>query len=212
MRHDAREARGTAGRRQCARAARSIARFTLAAAVVSASAVATKVALRASQSRAEPAAKGAAPFVAMTNVATRDTNSRDSHARGGALAGGRASVRYFGGRPVRPVRTARMRVTAYSPDAQSCGKWADGITASGKSVWTNAGKLVAADTSMLPLGSLVSVPGYDEGAVVPVLDRGGAIKGNRLDVLYPTHERALQWGVQDLDVIIWEYADEADAS
>lgn len=113
----------------------------------------------------------------------------------------------FDGRPIRPARTIRMLVTAYSPDERSCGKWADGITASGSSVWTNGMKLVAADTRLLPFGSIVSVPGYNDGRPVPVLDRGGAIKGRRLDVLYPTHEIALRWGSQWLDVTVWEYAD-----
>jgi 3D (Asp-Asp-Asp) domain-containing protein len=115
---------------------------------------------------------------------------------------------YFDGRPLRRVRTVRMLVTAYSPDERSCGIWADGITASGYSVWTNGMRLVAADTRILPFGSIVTVPGYNGGQPVPVLDRGGAIKGNRLDVLYPTHEIALRWGVQRLDVDVWEYADE----
>lgn len=113
----------------------------------------------------------------------------------------------FAGRPIRPVKTMRMRVTAYSPDARSCGKWADGITASGASVWTNGMKLVAADTRLLPFGSIVTIPGYDGGKPVPVLDRGGKIKGRRLDVLYPTHNIARQWGVQHLEVTVWEYAD-----
>jgi 3D (Asp-Asp-Asp) domain-containing protein len=68
-------------------------------------------------------------------------------------------------------------------------------------------KLVAADTDVLPFGTLVSIPGYNNGRPVPVLDRGGAIRGNRLDLLYPTHQRALQWGVQDLEITVWEYAD-----
>ncbi|MFO0830053.1 MAG: 3D domain-containing protein [Phycisphaerales bacterium] len=113
----------------------------------------------------------------------------------------------FNGRPIRPARTITMKVTAYSPDARSCGDSADGITASGYSVWTNGGRMVAADTELLPLGSLVSIPGYDDGSVVPVLDRGGAIKGKRLDVLYATHEQARAWGVQDVQVTVWEYAD-----
>lgn len=117
------------------------------------------------------------------------------------------SIRWFGGRQVRPARTLWMKVTAYSPDHRSCGKWADGITASNKSVWTNGMKLVAADTRLLPFGTLLSVPGYDSGRIVPVLDRGGAIKGNRLDVLYPTHAIARRWGVQKLAVTVWEYVD-----
>lgn len=119
------------------------------------------------------------------------------------------AMRYFDGRPLRVKQVIWMEVTAYSPDERSCGKWADGITASNKSVWTNGMRLVAADTSILPFGSLVSMPTYAGGDVVPVLDRGGAIKGHRLDVLYATHERALQFGRQRIPVTIWEYADEA---
>lgn len=117
-------------------------------------------------------------------------------------------VRYYDGRPIRPVRTVWMVTTAYSPDHRSCGKWADGKTASMKSVWTNAMRSVAADTSLLPFGTLLSVPGYADDGVVPVLDRGGAIKGARLDLLYPTHQIAREWGVQRVPVTIWEYADE----
>ena len=113
----------------------------------------------------------------------------------------------FDGRSIRPVRQLAMRVTAYSPDSRSCGKWADGQTASGYSVWTNGMKLVAADTSVLPFGTIVTVPGYNDGRPVQVLDRGGRIKGNRLDVLYPAHQIARNWGVRELAVTVWEYAD-----
>ncbi|MEN0019964.1 MAG: 3D domain-containing protein [Planctomycetota bacterium] len=116
-------------------------------------------------------------------------------------------TRWFNGRPIRPARVLWMTVTAYSPDARSCGIFADGKTATLHSVWTNGMKLVAADTDILPFGSMLSIPGYDDGRVVPVLDRGGAIKGMRLDVLYPSHARARQWGVQRLPVVQWEYAD-----
>jgi len=119
----------------------------------------------------------------------------------------RPSTPTFNGRPIRPARTIHMTVTAYSPDEISCGESADGITASGYSVWTNGMNMVAADTDVLPFGSLVAVPGYAGGQVVPVLDRGGLIKGLRLDVLYPTDEIAREWGVRDLKVTVWEYAD-----
>lgn len=116
-------------------------------------------------------------------------------------------LRWFNGRPIRPARTVMFRVTGYSPDARSCGEFADGQTATLHSVDTNGGNLVAADTSVLPFGSMLSIPGYAGESVVPVLDRGGAIKGNRLDLLFPTHEAAIQWGVKMIPVTIWEYAD-----
>ncbi|HYD01765.1 MAG TPA: 3D domain-containing protein [Phycisphaerales bacterium] len=117
------------------------------------------------------------------------------------------SVRWFNGRPVRPAKTISMLVTAYSPDEHSCPGTADGITSSLHHVSTNAHKMVAADSRILPLGSMITIPGYDSGQVVPVLDRGGKIKGNRLDVLFPTHAEALKWGVRRVQVTVWEYAD-----
>lgn len=120
------------------------------------------------------------------------------------------TVRWFDGRRVVPVRTIWMKVTAYSPDARSCGKWADGQTATLHSVWTNAMRLVAADTRVLPYGSIITVPGYADSEIIPVLDCGGAIKGNRLDVLFPTHEIARKWGVRNLAVTVWAYEDELE--
>lgn len=118
-----------------------------------------------------------------------------------------AWVRWFDGRPVRPVRRLTMEVTGYSPDARSCGDSADGLTATLHAVETNGHALVAADPTVLAYGSLVSVPGYDDGRIVPVLDCGGAIKGRKLDLLFPTHEQARQWGRHSVRVTVWEYAD-----
>lgn len=118
-----------------------------------------------------------------------------------------ASTRWFNGRPIRPARIVWMQVTAYSPDARSCGKFADGKTATLHSVQTNGGNLVAADTRLLPFGSLLSVEGYADGQVVPVMDRGGAIKGHHIDLLMPSHKQAMRWGDKRMPVIVWEYAD-----
>ena len=93
----------------------------------------------------------------------------------------------------------RMRVTAYCPCRRCCGKFSDGKTASGKTIWTNNGLFVAAP-KWLPFGATVRVPGYADGAAVPVLDRGKAIVGDRLDIFFFSHEEARRWGSQDLDV------------
>jgi 3D (Asp-Asp-Asp) domain-containing protein len=45
----------------------------------------------------------------------------------------------------------------------------------------------------MPFGTLVTVPGY---GTVRCEDRGGAIRGRRLDVLFPTHAEARAWGVR----------------
>ena len=87
-----------------------------------------------------------------------------------------------------------MTVTAYCPCKICCGKNARGVTASGKKVGYNKGRFVAADTSVLPFGTRVRVPGYNRSKPVEVIDRGGAIVGNSLDVFFKTHKQAAEWG------------------
>jgi 3D (Asp-Asp-Asp) domain-containing protein len=99
-------------------------------------------------------------------------------------------------------RTIRMEVTAYCPCVKCCGPKAQGITASGKLVSHNGGRFVAADTTVLPFGTKLVIPGYAGDQAVEVADRGGAIKGNKLDLFFPTHEAALQWGRQSVDVTV----------
>jgi 3D (Asp-Asp-Asp) domain-containing protein len=93
------------------------------------------------------------------------------------------------------TRKIRLLVTAYCPCSKCCGRWAGhGKTASGKSIHTNGGKFVAADTRLLPFYTKLRIPGYAGGEAVPVLDRGGKIKGRRLDVYFPSHAQAKRWG------------------
>lgn len=92
----------------------------------------------------------------------------------------------------------QMRVTAYCPCSICCGNSSDGITANGH-VIQSGDRFVAAPRD-IPFGTVIEIPGYGK---VPVWDRGGAIKGNRLDVFFPTHQEALVWGVKLLDVKVW---------
>ena len=62
---------------------------------------------------------------------------------------------------------------------------------------------MAADTRVISMHSLVVVPGYAGEKAVPVLDRGDAIKGSRLDVLLPTFDQAKNWGSRMLEVKIF---------
>jgi 3D (Asp-Asp-Asp) domain-containing protein len=101
-------------------------------------------------------------------------------------------------------RRILMEVTAYCPCARCCGPNAQGITASGKPVSYNNGRFVAADTRLLPFGTQLSIPGYNGGEPVEVIDRGGAIKGNKLDVYFDSHQTALQWGRQQIWVTVVE--------
>ena len=94
----------------------------------------------------------------------------------------------------------QMRVTAYCPCEKCCGRFADGITANGHKI--QPGDTFVAADARYPFETELIIPGYNASKPVKVLDRGGAIKGNRIDVFFHTHEKALQWGVQYLDVKI----------
>lgn len=95
-------------------------------------------------------------------------------------------------------RTVLMRVTAYCPCEKCCGEYADGITACGHKI--RPGDAFVAADRRYSFGTEMLVPGYNNGQMVKVLDRGGAIRGDRLDVFFHSHEQALKWGVKYLDV------------
>lgn len=90
-------------------------------------------------------------------------------------------------------------VTAYCPCEECCGINSPGITASGMPAKY---PLVAAPKE-IDFTTQLMIPGYANNKKVMVLDRGGAVKNNKLDVLFPTHQEALEWGVQILDVEIY---------
>ena len=62
------------------------------------------------------------------------------------------------------------------------------------------GVTVAADTNILPFGTVLLI---DDKEYI-VQDRGGAIKGNRIDVYFESHEEALQFGVQHKEIFMKE--------
>ncbi len=91
-----------------------------------------------------------------------------------------------------------MRVTAYCWCKKCCGKHSDGITANGHRI--RIGDTFVAADKMYPFGTEMIVPGYNNSQPVKVLDRGRAIRGNKLDVFFNSHYRAKVWGVRYLPV------------
>ena len=105
------------------------------------------------------------------------------------------------------VSLGEYRLTAYCPCAKCCGKWGENrptdangnvivITASGR--YAKANWTVAADTSILPFGTRI----YINGCEYEVQDRGGGIKGNRIDIYFDDHQEALNFGVRYAEVMI----------
>jgi 3D (Asp-Asp-Asp) domain-containing protein len=79
-----------------------------------------------------------------------------------------------------------------------CGK-TDGITSTGTEA--TQGRTIAVDPKKIPYGTEVEI----EGVGVRVAeDCGGAIKGNRIDLYFDSHQEALNFGRQTLQVKIFK--------
>lgn len=89
-----------------------------------------------------------------------------------------------------------FKLTAYCTCPKCCGEWADGFTYTGTEA--TPGRTIAVDPDVIPLGSTVLINDLPYTAE----DIGGAIKGNRIDVLFPSHREALEFGVQHTNVSI----------
>ena len=104
--------------------------------------------------------------------------------------------------PITPVSTetkyeacylGKFEITAYCHCAKCCGK-SDGITASGTK--TTADRTIAVDPRIIPLGSKILI----DGKIYVAEDVGGGIKGNHIDIYFPSHQAALNYGRQYKDV------------
>ena len=91
-----------------------------------------------------------------------------------------------------PKSLGVYQLTAYCACVKCCRK-SNGITASGAKA--TAGRTVAVDSS-IPFGTRLIIDGHEYVAE----DRGGAIKGNRIDIFFATHQEALNFGVQYKEV------------
>lgn len=85
-------------------------------------------------------------------------------------------------------------VISHYCSCETCCNKSDGITASGTQA--TAGRTIAADPDVLPMGSVVIIDGH----TYTVEDVGGAIKGKRIDIFMDSHEEALQAGVRTVEV------------
>jgi len=102
-----------------------------------------------------------------------------------------------------------ITATGYTAGIESTGKNPGhpeyGITYSGVKVKRDLYSTVAADLNVFPIGTILFIPGYGFGVVA---DKGGAIKGNKVDLYYDTVSDVYeQWGKKTLDVYVIEIGD-----
>ena len=101
----------------------------------------------------------------------------------------------------------RPAIAATREAYKRCGKDpshpAYGITASGTEA--TQGRTIATDPSVIPTGSVVYFEGIDglTGGYIAE-DTGAAIKGNKIDLFFDSHQDALEWGVQSREVFVIE--------
>lgn len=104
-----------------------------------------------------------------------------------------------------PYRKIHAKITAYCPGSCCCSSFSDGLTAIGRDAYSTRG--VAVDGKLIKLRSLVSIPGI---GMLEADDTGGAMRQSakkgiyHLDLRFPTHQEALEWGVKYLDIKIYE--------
>ena len=84
-------------------------------------------------------------------------------------------------------------ITAYCPCAECCGRWADGLTASGLPAGP---EIVAVDPDVIPLGSTVIIDGQKYLAA----DTGSGVTGNHIDICLASHEETVEHGVRTAEV------------
>ncbi|MEE9605764.1 MAG: 3D domain-containing protein [Candidatus Scalindua sp.] len=98
------------------------------------------------------------------------------------------------------LRAAVFTATAYCSCVKCCNKnpsdkWY-GVTATGKvAQWGT----VAVDRRIIKLGSRLRIEGFPN-TTFRAEDVGGAIKGNHIDIWFPSHKEALNFGVKKMAV------------
>ena len=101
---------------------------------------------------------------------------------------------------IQEVEWIEFVATAYCPCEKCCGVWAtkrpldengEQIVYGASGIVLRQGVSVAADTSVYPMGTELEIENL--GTYV-VQDRGGAIKGNRLDFYFDNHTDARNFG------------------
>ncbi|WP_396232393.1 3D domain-containing protein [Fredinandcohnia sp. QZ13] len=105
--------------------------------------------------------------------------------------------------------TKTVVATGYTAGVESTGKDANhpsyGITYSGVKVKRDLYSTIAADLNVFPIGTILFIPDYGYGVVA---DKGGAIKGNKIDLYYETvHDVYNKWGKRTLDVYVIKMGD-----
>lgn len=102
-----------------------------------------------------------------------------------------------------PIQELAPRPISNSPrDFEATAYCDDGITKSGVPV---APGIVAADPTILPLGSLIQVKVAGYSGLYRVMDTGLLVKGNIIDIYISSEEEAIEFGRRKAKVTLLRY-------
>lgn len=94
------------------------------------------------------------------------------------------------------VKEFTVSASAFTASCNGCS----GITKTGINLKSNPDlKVIAVDPKVIKLGTKVYVEGYGYAVAG---DTGSAIKGNKIDVFYPTKSEAFKWGRKNVKIKI----------
>lgn len=98
-------------------------------------------------------------------------------------------------------------LTAYCPCVKCCGEWSeehpsrigtDYIQKTASGTIPEEGRTIGVDPDIIPFGTIVIINDHEYIAE----DRGGAVKGNSIDIFFESHEEALNFGRQSAEVFV----------
>lgn len=105
------------------------------------------------------------------------------------------------------IDLGEFKVTAYCTCVECCGIWSQdhpsrqgtGYVQKTKSgTIPQAGRTIAVDTSVIPLGTTIVIDGHEYVAE----DTGSAIKGKKIDMYFDSHTEARIWGVKSKNIYL----------
>lgn len=110
-------------------------------------------------------------------------------------------------RTIEPVSLGTFKITGYCSCKICCNSWSNNrpkdkygndivVGAIGEEL--KAGYSIAVDPETIPYNSKVMINGH----IYEAQDCGGAIKGNRIDIYFSSHQEAINHGVQYAEVFI----------
>ena len=103
---------------------------------------------------------------------------------------------------VEPVSLGDFKLTAYCSCFVCCGEWAynrpNGVVYGAIGEELIEGYSIAVDPNVIPYRTEVII----NGNTYKAQDCGGAIKGNKIDIYFEDHQKALEFGVQYAEVFV----------